>query len=31
MLLPGEHENATQLIVYVKYPPSIGNWFTADD
>jgi hypothetical protein len=26
MLLPGEHENATQLIVHVKYPPSIGNW-----
>ena len=31
MLLPGEHENATQLIVYVKYPPSIGNWSSADD
>jgi hypothetical protein len=31
MLQPGEHENATQLIVYVKYPPSIGNWSCADD
>jgi hypothetical protein len=31
MLLPGEHENATQLIVHAKYPPSIGNWFRADD
>ncbi len=31
MLLPGEYESATQLIVYVKYPPSIGNWSRADD
>jgi hypothetical protein len=31
MLLPGEHESATQLIVYVKHPPSIGNWSSADD
>jgi hypothetical protein len=31
MLLPGEHESATQLVVYVKYPPSIGNWSIADD
>jgi hypothetical protein len=30
MLLPGEHEGAAQLIVYTKYPPSIGNWSTAD-
>ncbi|MDT5208401.1 MAG: hypothetical protein QOF67_816 [Mycobacterium sp.] len=31
MLLPGEHESATQLVVYVKYPPSFGNWSIADD
>lgn len=31
MLLPGEHENATHLIVYVKYPPAVGNWSSVDD
>jgi len=31
MLLPGEHEGARQLIVYAKYPPSIGNWSSTDD
>jgi hypothetical protein len=31
MLLPGEHEDATQLIVNAKYPPSIGNWSSTDD
>ena len=31
MLLPGEHESATQLIVYAEYPPSIGNWSSTDD
>ena len=31
MLLPGEHETATQLIVHVKYPPSIGNWSSVPD
>jgi hypothetical protein len=30
MLQPGEHVRATQLIVHVKYPPSIGNWSSAD-
>ena len=31
VLLPGEHEDATQLIVYAKHPPSIGNWSSTDD
>jgi hypothetical protein len=31
MLMPGEHEDATQLIVYARYPPSIGNWSCTDD
>jgi len=31
MLLPGEHEGATQLTVHVEYPPSIGNWSRAGD
>ncbi len=31
MLLPGEHESATQLVVHVKHPPSIGNWSRADN
>jgi hypothetical protein len=31
VLLPGEHQDATQLIVYAKYPPSIGNWSSTDD
>ena len=30
MLQPGEHGGAAQLIVYAKYPPSIGNWSTTD-
>jgi hypothetical protein len=30
MLQPGEHKGATQLIVYAKYAPPIGNWSSAD-
>lgn len=31
VLLPGEHEDAPQLTVYAKHPPSIGNWSSTDD